>query len=409
MKFTAFGFENALIDGLDAMGFEQATPIQQQAIPIVLQHHDLVACAQTGTGKTAAFLLPVMNNIMKDGIGSLSTLIIVPTRELALQIDQQIAGLAYFTGISSIAVYGGGDGAGFAQQQKAMREGADIIIATPGRLLAMLTQSGSVNMSKVKHLILDEADRMLDMGFFDDIQRIISYLPAQRQTLLFSATMPAKIRQLASKILHQPKEVSIAISKPAEGINQLAYLVYDGQKLDLLNQILADYTNKRVIIFASTKDKVKALELSMRKKGLPAEAFHSDLPQDAREELMRKFRNNQVNILVGTDIISRGIDVDGIELVLNYDVPPDAEDYVHRIGRTARANTEGTAITFINEKDQRRFASIEQLIEKTVEKLTLPDNLGKGPEYKPESSRPREFNKPKRAGFKKSYKPRPKQ
>jgi ATP-dependent RNA helicase RhlE len=407
LKFTEFGFESALLEGLDAMGFEYATPIQQQAIPIVLQNHDLIACAQTGTGKTAAFLLPVMNKIMiEEGIGSLNTLIIVPTRELALQIDQQIAGLAYFTGISSIAVYGGGDGPSFAQQQKAMREGADIIIATPGRLLAMLTQSGSVNMSKVKHLILDEADRMLDMGFVDDIRRIISYLPSNRQTLLFSATMPTKIRQLTSKILKQPKEVSIAISKPAEGINQLAYMVFDNQKLDLLHSILANYSNRRVIIFASTKDKVKALEITMRKKGMPAEAFHSDLSQDVREELMRKFRNNQVNILVGTDIISRGIDVDGIELVLNYDVPPDAEDYVHRIGRTARANTEGTAITFINEKDQRRFASIEQLIEKTIEKLPMPSHIGTGPEYKPEANRSNEFNRRNKPSFKKIGKPK---
>jgi superfamily II DNA/RNA helicase len=409
LKFNEFGFIEALIEGLDAMGFEDATPIQEQAIPLVMQNHDLIACAQTGTGKTAAFLLPVMNKIMGQGSGQLNTLIIVPTRELALQIDQQIEGLAYFTGISSIAVYGGGDGTSFVQQQKAMREGADIIIATPGRLLAMLTQSGSVDMSTIKHLILDEADRMLDMGFFDDIQRIISYLPSNRQTLLFSATMPPKIRQLATKILKDPKEVSIAISKPAEGINQQAYMVYDSQKIELLNKILEEYPNKRVIIFASTKDKVKALEIAMRKKGMQAEAFHSDLTQEVREDLMRKFRNNQVSILVGTDIISRGIDVDGIELVLNYDVPPDAEDYVHRIGRTARANTEGTAITFINDKDERRFASIEQLIEKTIEKRLIPAQLGTGPEYKPESNSSRVFDKFKKQGFNKSRKPRPKQ
>jgi ATP-dependent RNA helicase RhlE len=406
LKFKEFGFVEALIEGLDAMGFEKATPIQEQAIPLVMQHHDLIACAQTGTGKTAAFLLPVMNKIMQAGSGKLNTLIIVPTRELALQIDQQVEGLAYFTGISSIAVYGGGGGDGFAQQQKAMREGADIIIATPGRLLAMLTQSGSVNMSSVKHLVLDEADRMLDMGFFEDIVRIISYLPAQRQTLLFSATMPPKIRLLANKILNNPKEISIAISKPAEGINQQAYMAYDNQKPELLSHIMSDYVDSRVIIFASTKDKVKDLERVMRKKGMNAEAFHSDLTQAEREELMRGFKSGNTKVLIGTDILSRGIDVDGIGLVLNYDVPPDAEDYIHRIGRTARADTTGTAITFINEKDQGRFADIEALIGKEIPKNDSPENLGKGPVYNPREKR--SFGHGHKKHFNRKFKPRPK-
>lgn len=387
MSFSQFSFNQTLIDGLDAMGFEQPTPIQQQAIPVILTGKDLIACAQTGTGKTAAYLLPVMHKIAEQGHGKINTLIISPTRELAQQIDQQVEGFAYFTGISSIPVYGGGDGNIFAQQLKAMREGADIIIATPGRLMALLTSSGSVDMSSIQHLILDEADRMLDMGFYDDIVRIISYLPAQRQTLLFSATMPPKIRQLANKILNEPEQINIAISKPAEGILQQAYMAYDTQKVALLKLILTEKEHNSVIVFAGTKEKVKELDRELKRSGLTIRAFHSDLEQLEREALMRDFRSRKVQILIGTDILSRGIDVDGISLVVNFDVPPDPEDYIHRIGRTARAESTGTAITFVNPRDQRRFFEIESLIGKDIPKLDLPVELGEAPKYTPESSR----------------------
>jgi ATP-dependent RNA helicase RhlE len=403
LTFHDFKFNTALLDGLDAMGFETPTPIQQQAIPFILDNKDLIACAQTGTGKTAAYLLPIMHKISEEGHSKLNTLIIAPTRELAQQIDQQVEGLAYFTGISSIPVYGGGDGNIFAQQQKAMREGADIVIATPGRLIAMLTSSGSVDMSSLKHLILDEADRMLDMGFYDDIVRIINYLPKDRQTLLFSATMPPKIRILANKILNNPEQINIAINKPAEGILQQAYLAYDNQKVALLKSIMNDKTRNHnsVIIFASTKDKVKELDRELNRSGLSIKAFHSDLEQAEREDLMRAFRNREVQILIGTDILSRGIDVDGISMVINFDVPPDPEDYVHRIGRTARAETTGTAITFINPKDQRRFFEIESLIGYEVSKIALPQELGEAPLYQPEVRVKRSFDdNKKRTPFK---------
>jgi ATP-dependent RNA helicase RhlE len=395
LKFYDFYFEDELLDGLDAMGFDTPTPIQEQAIPEILDGHDLIACAQTGTGKTAAYLLPVMNKIVQSGHSRLNTLILAPTRELAQQIDQQVQGLSYFTGISSIAVYGGGDGNIFIQQQRALRQGADIIIATPGRLISLLTSSGSADMSNLQHLILDEADRMLDMGFYEDIIRISNYLPESRQTLLFSATMPPKIRALANKILKSPKQINIAISKPAEGILQQAYMAYDEQKLRLLKSILEKKEHKSIIIFASTKDKVKELDREFKRSNLSIKAFHSDLEQPEREAIMLDFRNNKVEVLIGTDILSRGIDVDGIGLVINYDVPPDPEDYVHRIGRTARAESTGTAITFINPKDQRRFHDIEELIGYPVTKLPLPEGLGEAPKYNPDAKRERPaFKKP---------------
>jgi superfamily II DNA/RNA helicase len=402
LTFTDFNFDQKLLDGLDSMGFDKPTPIQEQAIPIILDNKDLIACAQTGTGKTAAYVLPILNKIVKSGSQNLNTLIIAPTRELAQQIDQQIEGFGYFVGVSSICVFGGGDGAAFAQQQKAMREGADIIVATPGRLIAMLTSAGSVNMSSLQHLILDEADRMLDMGFYDDIMRIVSYLPTNRQTLLFSATMPPKIRTMAQKILQHPEQINIAISKPAEGILQQAYLAFDAQKVALLKHILKEKEHNSIIIFASTKEKVKELNKELYRSGLSIKAFHSDLEQVEREDIMREFRNKNVQILIGTDILSRGIDVDGISLVVNFDVPPDPEDYIHRIGRTARAESTGTAITFINQKDQRKFYDIENLIGKDIPKLNLPESLGEAPLYEPE----KKFDKPKFPG-KKPFKRKP--
>ncbi|HVD96855.1 MAG TPA: DEAD/DEAH box helicase [Cytophagaceae bacterium] len=398
MTFNEFNFDSQLLEGLDAMGFSKATPIQEQAIPLILQNKDLIACAQTGTGKTAAYVLPVLNKILKAETRHLNTLILVPTRELAVQIDQQIEGLAYFISVSSIPVYGGGDGAVWEQQKKALKEGADIIIATPGRLIAQLT-SGVMNLEHLQHLVLDEADRMLDMGFYDDIIRIINYLPKDRQTLLFSATMPPKIRTLANTILREPEQISIAISKPAEGINQQAYMTYDTQKLPLLKSILKEHNGGggSTIIFASTKENVKKLYSEMRRAGLSVKAFHSDLDQAEREDILRAYRSKQLDIIIGTDILSRGIDVEGISMVINYDVPPDPEDYVHRIGRTARAETTGTAITFINDKDQSRFGRIESLIGKEVPKLPLPAELGEAPVYNPEAKKKRpDFNKRKK-------------
>ncbi len=389
MTFQDFNFDAHLLEGLSAMGYTTPTPIQQQSIPLVLDNKDLIACAQTGTGKTAAYLLPILHKIINapEEKRHLNTLILAPTRELATQIDQQVEGLAYFTGVSSIPVYGGGDGAAWNQQQKAMLEGSDVIIATPGRLIALL-QMGTVNFSQLQHLILDEADRMLDMGFYEDILRIISYLPKQRQTLLFSATMPPKIRTLANTILNDPAQVNIAIAQPAEGIRQQAYSVFEQQKLPLLKQILKDEQYSSIIIFASTKEDVKKLDYEVRKMGLQAKAFHSDLEQKEREEILRDFKNKTLAILIGTDILSRGIDVEGISLVINFNAPHDPEDYIHRIGRTARAATTGTAITFINEKDQRKFASIERLMDREVEKMPMPVELGEGPVYQP-AARPK--------------------
>lgn len=380
MKFTEFGFSATLEEGLDSMGFVEATPIQSQAIPVILKQHDLIACAQTGTGKTASYLLPVLNRIADNPQEKINTLILVPTRELALQIDQQIMGFGYFTGATSICVYGGGDGIGYEQQKRAIREGVNIIVATPGRLLAHMS-SGKFDFTSLEHLILDEADRMLDMGFHDDIMRIISYLPPKRQSLLFSATMPPKIRTLAKKILHDPAEINVAISKPSEGIDQQAYLVYDDNKIALIKAILENPLYESVIIFASKKDLVKRLTRELVKIGIVAEGFHSDLEQRQREEVMHRFKAKRLRVLVGTDVISRGIDIVGISLVVNFDVPPDPEDYVHRIGRTARAATTGTAITFINDKDQNRFGRIEKLIEKEVPKMTPPEGFPAGPAY----------------------------
>jgi superfamily II DNA/RNA helicase len=374
------------------MGIRIPTPIQEQAIPVVLQQKDLIACAQTGTGKTAAYLLPILNRIIHTEKRHLNTLIIAPTRELAQQIDQQIEGFGYYLGVSSISIYGGGDGATWDQQRKALEEGADIIIATPGRLIALLA-TGKIILDHLEHLVLDEADRMLDMGFYDDIVKIINYLPKKRQTVLFSATMPPKIRVLANKILHQPVEINISIAKPAAGILQQAYVVYDEQKGALIKHVLKNNPWNSVLIFASTKENVKKLDVAFQRAGLAAKAFHSDLDQPEREQILRAFKNKQINMIIGTDVLSRGIDVEGISLVINFDVPPDPEDYVHRVGRTARAETTGTAITFINEKDQRKFLSIENLIGETIEKLSLPPAVGEGPDYQPHHKKNNNFRK----------------
>lgn len=412
MNFQDFNLDERLMEGLFSMGYNNPTPVQEQAIPVILDGKDLIACAQTGTGKTAAYILPVLNKILHTETRHLNTLILAPTRELAQQIDQQIEGLAYFSGISSIPVYGGGDGAAWDVQKKALEAGADIIIATPGRLIALLA-AGTLNLQHLEHLILDEADRMLDMGFYDDINRIINYLPKKRQTLLFSATMPPKIRTLANKILLNPYELNLAIAKPAEGINQQAYVVYENQKLPLLGSILKNDSYSSIIIFASTRENVKKLAGELKRAGFNVKAFHSDLEQEEREQILREFKHRQLPIIVGTDILSRGIDVEGISLVINYDVPPDGEDYVHRIGRTARAETTGTAITFINEKDQRKFSGIENLIGKEVPKIALPASLGEGPAYQPtmkngaRNGKKSFFKRPGKKSFHKSRRARP--
>lgn len=401
MAFQQFNFDQRILDGLLSMGYTKPTPIQEMAIPIILKKRDLIACAQTGTGKTAAYILPILNNIIHAETRHLNTLVIAPTRELAQQIDQQIEGFAYFLGVSSIPVYGGGDGAIWDQQRKALEQGADIVIATPGRLISLLAM-GVIKLDHLEHLVLDEADRMLDMGFYDDIVRIIKQLPSNRQTLLFSATMPPRIRGLADKILRNPETVNIAISKPAEGILQQAYVVYDTQKIDLLRNILKSGDHTSVLIFASTKENVKKLDQTLHRMGVKAKAIHSDLEQNERENILREFKNKQLSILIGTDVLSRGIDVDGISLVVNYDVPPDPEDYIHRIGRTARAETTGTAITFITEKDQRKFLSIENLIGREIPKLKLPAELGEGPVYQPQVRSKTPFKRPFRKPRKQS-------
>lgn len=394
--FASFQLHEDLLEGIQAMGFKAPTPIQQQAIPVILEQKDLIACAQTGTGKTAAYLLPLLNNISHAKHDHTSTLILVPTRELAKQIDDQVEGFAYFVSATSTAIYGGNKGESWDQQKKAIMSGADIIIATPGRLIAHMNM-GYLKLDKLDYLVLDEADKMLDMGFMDDIMRIVRHLPQKRQTLLFSATMPPKIRELARKILQEPAEISLAVSKPAEGIDQRSYLVYDNQKLPLLQHLIKDLEVQSMIIFTSRKSAVNDIVRALHKMGHSAEGIMSDRTQQEREATMQGFRNKQFKILVATDILSRGIDVDNISHILNFDVPHEAEDYVHRIGRTARAATTGTAITFISDKEMYRVSRIERLIEKELPKLPLPEGFSPGPEYsataKKPSSGPRNNNK----------------
>ncbi len=400
MKFTEFGFSSEVLEGLDAMRFEDATPVQIETIPPIMKGKDMIACAQTGTGKTAAYLLPVLDRQVQSKSEGLNTLVLVPTRELAMQIDQQMEGFGYFMPITSIAVYGGNDAGLWKGQKNALTMGANVIVATPGRLIQHLSM-GYVKMDTLNHLILDEADRMLDMGFYEDIMQIVSYLPKKRQTLMFSATMPKKIRDMARELLTDYEEVNIAMSKPAEGIIQGAYVIYENQKIPLVNSLLKGKDLKSIVIFSSTKQKVKDIHRSLRQNGFNAQAIHSDLDQKERTEVMREFKNRNIQILVATDIIARGIDVEGIDLVINFDVPNDAEDYVHRVGRTARASSTGVALTFITEKDQRDFLGIEELIDTTIIKIPPPEEVGKGPEYNPQ----KRGHNPKRNFKKKRNKP----
>lgn len=382
MTFEDLELDYELLDALDYMGFTEATPIQEQAIPLILEGQDLIACAQTGTGKTAAFILPILNKLAENPTPTTNTLVVCPTRELAIQIEKQVQGFGYFVGVSSIAVYGGSGGDDFSQQKRALTQGSNIIVATPGKLISHLNL-GYVKFDEVEHLVLDEADRMLDMGFLEDIQKIISYLPKKRQNLMFSATMAPKIRALANQILTNPATINIALDKPAEGVLQAAYTTYDNQKTPLIHSLLVDKPEyERILIFTSTKRKVFDIVRSLRKEGYSVAGISSDLDQDEREKVLLEFKQKAVRILVATDILSRGVDIKDINLVINYDVPGDAADYVHRVGRTARASTTGVALTLVTPDDMYKFARIEKLIESEVPKLPLPKELGEAPVYK---------------------------
>jgi ATP-dependent RNA helicase RhlE len=384
LKFTSFKLDERLLESIGFLNYEIATPVQQMVIPEVLSGHDVIACAQTGTGKTAAFLLPIIHHIINaPASDSVKALIIVPTRELAIQISQHVEGLSYFAGVSTLAVYGGGSGADYAAEQRALSLGADIVICTPGRMISHLNM-GYVQLSQLQFLVLDEADRMLDMGFFDDIMRIISFLPKTRQSLLFSATMPSRIRDMARKIMQKPKEINIAISTPPEKIRQFAYVVYEDQKVSLVKHLVGNEQMKTIIVFCDTKLMVKKLTRDLKDQGVGAEEIHSDLEQNQRETVMNRFKSRQLRVLVATDIVSRGIDVEDIDMVINFNVPQDAEDYVHRVGRTARAEANGQACTLIGPREQHQFAEIEKLLGREVEKLPTPENLGQSPAYQPE-------------------------
>ncbi|WP_348533168.1 DEAD/DEAH box helicase [Hymenobacter sp. 5317J-9] len=384
MTFHEFKLHDDLLAGVDAMNYQQATPIQEQAIPKIIEGKDLIACAQTGTGKTAAYLLPLLDKISHAKHGHTTTLILVPTRELATQIDEQVMGFGYYVEASSIAIYGGGKSENWEQQKRALTSGADIIIATPGRLIAHL-QMGYVKFDQIKYLVLDEADKMMDMGFSDDILNIVRQLPKERQTLLFSATMPSKIRDFSQQILKNPDEIRLAVSKPAAGIDQQFYMAYDRQKIYLLEHIIKTQDVQSMVLFTSQKAAVGGIVRAVNKLGVEARGISSDRTQEEREEIMRAFKNKQFPILVATDVLSRGIDIDSLSHVVNYDIPRAAEDYVHRIGRTARAATKGTAITFISDQDQDRVVKIEKLIERDIEKQKITEQLGLGeaPEFDP--------------------------
>ncbi len=400
MYFTDFDFEDEVLDALDAMRFEKCTPIQEQTLGPLMDGRDLIGVAQTGTGKTAAYLLPVLNKLCQGGYpeDAINCVIMAPTRELAQQIDRQLEGFTYFMSVSSVAVYGGNDGQRYEQELRGMAKGADIIVATPGRLISHINL-GNINLSKVSFFILDEADRMLDMGFYSDIMTIAKQLPKERQTMLFSATMPEEIRRLASDILTDPLQITLALAKPADGITQQAFICHEGQKLGILNSIFDNESSERVILFASRKTKVKEISHTLKKHGFNVGEMHSDLSQSERDEIMFQYKSRKIDMIVATDILARGIDIDDIRIVINYDVPRDCDDYIHRIGRTAK----GRAITLVNVEDQEYFKRIEEFIEQDVTKMEVPAVLGEAPAYEPKSKqkngrRQRAGNKEKGAG-----------
>lgn len=411
MKFEELDLSPDVLDALDAMGFTECTPIQEQSIPIVLEGNDLIAVAQTGTGKTAAYLLPVISELYDTGAptDAINCVVMAPTRELAQQIDKQMEGFSYFLDLSSMAIYGGTDGVTFAQQQRGLKEGADVVVATPGRLLAHL-QMGYVDLSKVRYFILDEADRMLDMGFYDDIMQIVKYLPKNRVTLMYSATMPPKIKELARNILHKPKELRLSLSRPGDNIDQAAIVCYPSQKIPVLKHLFYNFFSKRVIVFSSSKLKCKELARELRKLKYNAAEIHSDLDQTQRDNVMLDFRAGKTDILVATDIVARGIDIDDITMVVNFDVPQDVEDYVHRIGRTARAGSDGKAVTFVSPDDFIRFSRIERFLRHEVKKLKVPAEFGDTPNYSLQkkggdiknSSKKRDFSKRRKYPSKKA-------
>ena len=397
MRFDELYLEDAILDGLDAMNFQEATPIQEQTIPVILEGKDLIACAQTGTGKTAAYVLPIINELSKGNHpeNSVNAVIMAPTRELALQIDQQIEGFTYYVPISAVAIYGGTDGIAWEQQRRGLEMGADIVIATPGRLLSYI-KLGVVDLSSVSFFVLDEADRMLDMGFYDDIMQVYNQLPRTCQTVMFSATMPPKIRTLANHILKNPEEVEIAISRPRESIMQTADSCYNMQKVKIIEDLFSTSRPKRVIIFSSSKMNVKDLAKTLKRQKFNVEEMHSDLEQSKREEVMRDFKNGKIDILVATDVVARGIDITDIRLVINFDIPHDPEDYVHRIGRTARGTDgEGLAITFVAPEEQTAFKKIEDFLGKEVYKIPVDSKFGAVPEYTPDVSHKKRGRKPK--------------
>ena len=393
MYFDELDLNDNVLDALYDMRFDTCTPVQEKCIPEILEGHDVLGVAQTGTGKTAAYLLPVLSKLDDGGYpkDAINCVIMSPTRELAQQIDQAMQGFGYYLqGVSSVAVYGGNDGNRYDQELRSLRMGADVVIATPGRLISHISL-GNVDLSKVSFFILDEADRMLDMGFSEDIKTIAAKLPKTCQTIMFSATMPEKIEELAKTLLKNPVEIKLAVSKPAEKIKQEAYVCYETQKMTIIKDIFKAGDLKRVIVFSGSKFKVKQLAVSLQQIGVNCGAMHSDLEQAERDDVMFKFKSGQYDVLVATDIVARGIDIDDIEMVINYDVPHDTEDYVHRIGRTARANRDGRAITFVSEEDQYWFQQIEKFLEKVVDKMPLPEGCGEGPEYI-------KLNKPKKKG-----------
>ena len=381
MFFDELPLADEVLDALWDMHFDECTPVQEHTIPVILDGKDVISCAQTGTGKTAAFILPLLTNLLYDDHdpNKLNAIIMAPTRELAQQIDQQMEGFGYYVPFSSVAVYGGNDGQAWGTQSAGLQRGADIVIATPGRLLSLMNIY-DIDFSGVKYFILDEADRMLDMGFYDDIMAVVNRLPKERQTIMFSATMPTNIRKMAKAIMNSPAEVQIAISRPPETINQQAADLFEAQKNDYLKLLLKDRSLKKVIVFVGKKQRVKDLTRALRAIHIDARAMHSDLEQKERDEVMLDFRNGKVDVLVATDIVSRGIDVDDIPLVINYDVPRDAEDYVHRIGRTARAENKGEAITLVSPEDKRFFNKIERFLQKNIDRISLPSSLGPVPD-----------------------------